>query len=1352
MSNRYRDGDENVDSDPRSWNAHGATFTGPFSRDDYTVGWICAIPLEMAAARAMLDTIHVELPNQHDDRNAYTFGELSGHNVVIACLPFGTYGTTSAALVASQMRNSFPSIQFYLMVGIGGGVPSKTVDIRLGDIVVSRPTGSHPGVLQYDFGKTVARGRFERIGALDKPPLILRTAASKLESRQIVEGNHLLDFLFDAMDRYPQIKTTFTHPGQHQDLLFEAEYDHERGGTCRSCDREWLVKRDVRPTNEPTIHYGLIASGNQVMKDGRTRDRLAKELDIYCFEMEAAGLMDGFGCLVIRGICDYSDSHKNKQWQGYAAAMAAAYAKALLDIVPKTGKGKRQDAEQLRISCLRSLSFQNIDARFCNIALAHRNTCNWLFQTPQFQRWEARSKLDVERFNGVMWIKGKPGTGKSTLMKHALEYCRTASEFAEHSIIAYFFNARGTDLEKTCLGMLRSLVCQLIEQDAKVCHKFIPKYIRKEEMHGATWQWHADELKLFMLQTMRSQPKPIILFADALDECEESEVREVVSFLEKLSSLAISSGTSLSVLLSSRHYPTITMQKMLELVVESQAEHDRDISIYVRDKLMVKRDANRIEQELIRKAGGIFMWVVLVTEMLNQAFDEGRITAVWKRLRDVPTDLDEVFRILLEKDNRYKNETLLMLQWVLFARGILKPRELYYSVIAGTEPDTLRRDDPLEVTDETIARFITNCSRGLIEIRESSNSVQFIHETVNDFLLRNKRLQALDPTLAPQLADSSHSKLAECCLAYLEMQDLADLPIPMPRGKGGYAPPNAYRRLASIPGARGGDRRHQYIEADSISPDYPFLLYAVNHIFYHAELACTETKIQQRLLRRLLKRPKIFQQLKGFHDFWERRKHWRYGRDSTLLYVLSFNGYRELTKTLLLENRVDVNADCGSYGNALQAAMSIPAPLGTRPDIVQMLLDAGSDLNAIGPNGGLLHTAISTSAVRGNFDYNTTALVIYKLLDAGVDINIKGGPYANALQAACACTHYNRNKEREEIVKILLNAGADVNAQGGEFGNALQATLENFSYIAGKNNLDRLPVQLVKMLLNAGADANHVGGYYGNPLLAAICSASTLIERMYSTRHDSDDSDGDTTPPLEKSEAIPTEIIEILLDHGADVNAPVKHYGTALQAAAFLDCKYHPFKILWTILSAGADASVQNGHYGSALQAVVARAIEFPSGATDDGALEVINILAQHGADVNATGGPYGSALHAAVRCDRASFRYRATRMLLEAGADPNVESDGFGTVSESVALLGVILIGIRPPQINYELDNKGRTDHRHGFSDPRKTWPLKLIKLLMEYGASDAKEAKQRLFEIYDMHLREAWMQDQVKLETLGL
>jgi len=107
-------------------------------------------------------------------------------------------------------------------------------------------------------------------------------------------------------------------------LLYDAEYDQViENATCSQCDIGRLIDREPRLLEDPFIHYGLIASGDQVMKHGGTRERLRKELDVLCFEMEAAGLIDDFPCLVVRGVCDYTDSHKNKLWQGYAAATAA---------------------------------------------------------------------------------------------------------------------------------------------------------------------------------------------------------------------------------------------------------------------------------------------------------------------------------------------------------------------------------------------------------------------------------------------------------------------------------------------------------------------------------------------------------------------------------------------------------------------------------------------------------------------------------------------------------------------------------------------------------------------------------------------------------------------------------------------------------------------------------------------------------------------------------------------------------------------------------------------------------------------------------------------------------------------
>ncbi|PLB47087.1 hypothetical protein P170DRAFT_388283 [Aspergillus steynii IBT 23096] len=302
------------------------------SHDDYTVGWICALPLEMAAAKMMLDELHPPLSQSQHDTNTYVLGQVAHHNVAVACLPSGIYGITSAAIVAKQMLLTFHSIQFGLMVGIGGGVP-LSADIRLGDIVVSQPSGCLPGVVQYDSGKTVESGRLQRTGRRNMPPQELLTVVSHVESNRMAGKSQLQDHI--ARVTANEERSAFHSPGPNQDKLFNASYCHDPScPDCSKCDQDQIVDRKPRSSNVPRVYCGTIASGNQVMKDGQTRDQLARELGILCFEMEAAGLMDHFPCLVIRGICDYADSHKNKAWQGYAAVTAAAYAKELLSEVP----------------------------------------------------------------------------------------------------------------------------------------------------------------------------------------------------------------------------------------------------------------------------------------------------------------------------------------------------------------------------------------------------------------------------------------------------------------------------------------------------------------------------------------------------------------------------------------------------------------------------------------------------------------------------------------------------------------------------------------------------------------------------------------------------------------------------------------------------------------------------------------------------------------------------------------------------------------------------------------------------------------------------------------------------------
>jgi len=289
----------------------------------------------MAAAEGMLDETHSPLPSRRHDDNTYSLGRIGDHNVVIACLPSGLTGTTSAANVAHDMLNTFDSIRFGLIAGIGGGVPSSVNDIRLGDIVVSQPDVMSGGVIQYDFGKTVQDGKFKRTGSLNQPPDVLLRAVSSLRAKHLREGHRLLEYLSSMVEKYPAMQSDFVYQGAQQDQLFEADYEHrEKHATCARCDMNRLIQRSVRNRDIPVIFYGLIASANQVMRHGQTRDRLGEDEHVLCFDMEAAGLMKTFPCLVIRGICDYSDSHKNKRWQPYAAAAAAAYAKELLYIIP----------------------------------------------------------------------------------------------------------------------------------------------------------------------------------------------------------------------------------------------------------------------------------------------------------------------------------------------------------------------------------------------------------------------------------------------------------------------------------------------------------------------------------------------------------------------------------------------------------------------------------------------------------------------------------------------------------------------------------------------------------------------------------------------------------------------------------------------------------------------------------------------------------------------------------------------------------------------------------------------------------------------------------------------------------
>lgn len=283
----------------------------------------------------MLDEIHDDFePILGYDDNVYSRGKIGQHNVVIA-RPNGLVAT-STPIVA--MLHSFPDIRIAVMTGIGGGAPSYKHDIRLGDVVVGSPLDAEAvegGVFAYNLRKARTGGEVQMVRHLDGPQILVH-AVNVLKARYTsAAGNGISETIRRVVTADSQLDRTYTPPPPDSDILYDSTYIHsDLTKTCAEICTSPLAKRIRSPRSaeqeNPAIHYGPIATSHLLMTDAKTRDRLSAEKGVLCFEMGSAGLMERFPCLVVRGICDYSDSHKIKAWRSYAAMTAAAYTKDLL--------------------------------------------------------------------------------------------------------------------------------------------------------------------------------------------------------------------------------------------------------------------------------------------------------------------------------------------------------------------------------------------------------------------------------------------------------------------------------------------------------------------------------------------------------------------------------------------------------------------------------------------------------------------------------------------------------------------------------------------------------------------------------------------------------------------------------------------------------------------------------------------------------------------------------------------------------------------------------------------------------------------------------------------------------------
>ncbi|KAF2137370.1 uncharacterized protein K452DRAFT_278598 [Aplosporella prunicola CBS 121167] len=618
--------------------------------DAYTIGLITFLGFELAAVQAILDEEQDE-PSDFEqisaDDNKYFWGRIGKHNVVVAASQSGLYGFASAAMVVTSMIRSFPSIRFGLLIGIGGGIPSsgKGPDIRLGDIAVSNPGGRHGGVC---------------IGYHAKPPVVLLEAIAKLKADYMTGDSKLPDIVENLQSRMSEFDPGFSYQQEDNDTFFESTFDHLGGEDCTECHEsgaEHLVARKARGFSKPVVHYGLIASGNGLVKDASHRDKLVAALkkrtgaECICFEMEAGGLMANFPCLIIRGICDYCDSHKNDRWQKYAAMTAAAYARELLEVISATRVVKTRNAVEAITSLHSDIKrveehiwewLHPVDA-LTNyreaLRLRHPDTGRWFLESDSFQLWKTKP-------GSFLWLHGNPGCGKTILSTSIIE------RLSENKPLYFYFSFTNTNTQSV-ESVIRVLSSQLYMNFGASRESMNSLYTSC----GNGRQQPSIEALQKVFQDMVEQVGEVWIILDALDECQEpSQIELLLSWVENLQS----QKTNIHFLITSRQEQDIKStlakwdheQKQTISIQSDLVEEDirKYIHMRVRGSEGPERWQRRpdiqdeIEDTLTKKANGMFRWVSLQLDTLERCPD---IISTRKALTELSSTLDKVYERVL---------------------------------------------------------------------------------------------------------------------------------------------------------------------------------------------------------------------------------------------------------------------------------------------------------------------------------------------------------------------------------------------------------------------------------------------------------------------------------------------------------------------------------------------------------------------------------------------------------------------------------------------------------------------------------------------------------------------------------
>ncbi|KAI1288837.1 hypothetical protein F5Y03DRAFT_389016 [Xylaria venustula] len=819
---------------------------------------------------------------------------------------------------------------------------------------------------------------------------------------------------------------------------------------------------------------------------------------------------------------------------------------------------------------LDSLQFDQIDARQQNIKKAHFRTCAWFLNTPEYIEW-------TQSYHGFLWVKGKPGAGKSTLMKYLLGQLGKRKD--QGILLSFFFNARGHNLEKTTMGLYRSLLLQLLEARTDL------QYILGKVRLGCNWT--VESLKaLFEKAVEGLGDTPLVCLIDALDECEEAQIRDMISFLSGPSILP----HRVRICFASRHYPHITMSTAVNIVLESQNGHSEDIVRYIKTTLNICDGglSEQVRSDLQEKASGVFMWVVLVVDILNKEYDAGRAHMLRRRIQQLPKDLHELFRDILTRDKNNTDGLLLCIQWVLFAQKPLTPKQLYFGIISGIEPDDLACCHSDDISEECMKRYILDNSKGLAEPTRSNNpTVQFIHESVRDFLLKEDGLKRIRPDLSTNVIGQSHDILKQCCLAYINM--------------------NAVERLKPL-------------DHEKAAESFPFLGYATQGILYHAEQAQHHNVSQHDFLL-------FFPRTRWVkhRNFREKKRVRQYTSEVSLLYILAETGMSALIRAHS-QRQSCFEIESERYGPPILAASATKSTAAMKimleleaerlsdssRAMIRPLMPLSSDMESASSRNFTFNqneTLFSQLIEHGNEEVAMVFVLTRHIGVHGIDQTLMDG----SVKLVQLLINHGANISRTtlmlaaesghtEAVKLLVNHSANMSTTNHHGNTALMLAAKNghtetvqllINYGADISAaVIRRRIEVVRLLLDHGADVSAIDKKGMTPLHWASEHGNCQAVKLLLNQNASLSYFGDT------------DVARLLLDHGADISAINIQGMTPLHCAS----AYGRVERAKQLLDWGANISATTRLQETPLHL-----------AAYNGEVEMVALLLNQGADLAAT-------------------------------------------------------------------------------------------------------------------------------------